>query len=133
VATQKGRRHSKSLTPFTLQLETAAFPAAAAASNCRTKTKPPLIFRSGNNSVVIEYFRTMFLCAAKLRVPVPRNVVRTYMSTLTQAAPHDDECLFMLILGKPGGGKGTISEKILKVSYMLDERCATVTIWCLHF
>ena len=75
----------------------------------------------------------MLLCAAKLRVPVPRNVVRTYMSTLTQAAPHDDECLFMLILGKPGGGKGTISEKILKVSYMLDERCATVTILCLHF
>jgi len=34
------------------------------------------------------------------------------MSTLSQAAP-DDDCRFLLILGKPGGGKGTISGKIL--------------------
>lgn len=67
----------------------------------------------------------MLLCAAKLRVPLPRNVVRTYMSTLTQTAPHDDECLFMLILGKPGGGKGTISGKILKVSRSSDDCCST--------
>lgn len=52
---------------------------------------------------------------AKIRVSrAPRHVVRTYMSTLTQTAPYDDECRFMLILGKPGGGKGTISQKILE-------------------
>jgi len=33
---------------------------------------------------------------------------------MSQPAPQDDECRFMLILGKPGGGKGTISGKILK-------------------
>jgi adenylate kinase family enzyme len=37
------------------------------------------------------------------------------MSTLTVAAPDDLECRFILILGKPGGGKGTISGKILEV------------------
>lgn len=40
---------------------------------------------------------------------------RDFMSTLTLAAPDDLECRFLLILGKPGGGKGTISEKILDV------------------
>jgi len=39
---------------------------------------------------------------------------RGFMSTLTLAAPDDLECRFLLILGKPGGGKGTISGKILK-------------------
>jgi hypothetical protein len=33
---------------------------------------------------------------------------------MTAAAP-DEDCHFALILGKPGGGKGTISGKILKV------------------
>lgn len=63
-------------------------------------------------------------CVAKLRVaPQCRVVVsrrylttQTNMSTLVQTAPHDDECRFLLILGKPGGGKGTISNKILNVS-----------------
>lgn len=51
-------------------------------------------------------------------------MMRTYMSTMAEMAPHDDECQFniidgpprrfMLILGKPGGGKGTISNKILQ-------------------
>ncbi|KAI2506965.1 GTP:AMP phosphotransferase [Fragilaria crotonensis] len=54
------------------------------------------------------------LCVAKLRTPAPRYVVRTYMSTLSQPSPNEDECRFMLILGKPGGGKGTISGKILQ-------------------
>lgn len=35
------------------------------------------------------------------------------MSSLSLAAPEED-CHFALILGKPGGGKGTISGKILK-------------------
>jgi len=38
---------------------------------------------------------------------------RTYMSSMTAQAP-DEESHFALILGKPGGGKGTISGKILK-------------------
>jgi GTPase Era involved in 16S rRNA processing len=37
------------------------------------------------------------------------------MSSLSEAAPDDLECKFILILGKPGGGKGTISGKILEV------------------
>lgn len=43
------------------------------------------------------------------------GVQRSFMSSmpLTQAA---EESHFLLILGKPGGGKGTISKKILKVS-----------------
>ena len=36
------------------------------------------------------------------------------MSTMSQLAP-DEESRFLLILGKPGGGKGTISGKILDV------------------
>ena len=38
------------------------------------------------------------------------------MSSMSVAAP-DDECQFALILGKPGGGKGTISGKLLKVRW----------------
>lgn len=38
------------------------------------------------------------------------------MSTQAIDAPqHDEHPRMMLILGKPGGGKGTISEKILTV------------------
>lgn len=39
---------------------------------------------------------------------------RSFMSSMTVSAPEED-CHFALILGKPGGGKGTISGKILKV------------------
>jgi len=38
---------------------------------------------------------------------------RSFMSSMTVSAPEED-CHFALILGKPGGGKGTISGKILK-------------------
>lgn len=41
---------------------------------------------------------------------------RSFMSTQPVMAPEDESTL-MLILGKPGGGKGTISGKILEVSY----------------
>jgi ribosomal protein S27E len=37
------------------------------------------------------------------------------MSSMTVTSPEEDTH-FALILGKPGGGKGTISGKILKVS-----------------
>ena len=40
---------------------------------------------------------------------------RSFMSTQIQEAPMVEEASMMLILGKPGGGKGTISGKILKV------------------
>ena len=39
---------------------------------------------------------------------------RNFMSSMTVSAPEED-AHFALILGKPGGGKGTISGKILKV------------------
>ena len=39
---------------------------------------------------------------------------RSFMSSMIAAAP-EEEGHFALILGKPGGGKGTISGKILKV------------------
>lgn len=39
---------------------------------------------------------------------------RSFMSSMTVSAPEEDG-RFALILGKPGGGKGTISGKILKV------------------
>ena len=42
------------------------------------------------------------------------GVKRNYMSTQPLASP-EEEPRMMLILGKPGGGKGTISNKILKV------------------
>jgi hypothetical protein len=38
------------------------------------------------------------------------------MSTMTVASP-DEDSHFLLILGKPGGGKGTISNKILEVGF----------------
>jgi len=40
---------------------------------------------------------------------------RNFMSTQPVEQPAEDELGIMLILGKPGGGKGTISGKILKV------------------
>lgn len=40
---------------------------------------------------------------------------RGFMSTMSVASP-EEESHFLLILGKPGGGKGTISKKILHVS-----------------
>lgn len=52
------------------------------------------------------------LCVPKIRVVVRNSICRTYFSTLQQSAPQD-ESHFVLILGKPGGGKGTISNKIL--------------------
>jgi hypothetical protein len=41
---------------------------------------------------------------------------RNFMSSMIAAAP-EEEGHFALILGKPGGGKGTISCKILKVCF----------------
>lgn len=40
---------------------------------------------------------------------------RCQMSTQPCNAPEEETIQMMLILGKPGGGKGTISEKLLKV------------------
>jgi hypothetical protein len=42
-------------------------------------------------------------------------VNRHFMSSMTVASPQEENH-FALILGKPGGGKGTISGKILKVN-----------------
>jgi adenylate kinase len=43
----------------------------------------------------------------------PRATARHFMSSMTVSSP-EEENHFALILGKPGGGKGTISGKILK-------------------
>jgi hypothetical protein len=43
-------------------------------------------------------------------------VNRHFMSSMTVASPQEENH-FALILGKPGGGKGTISGKILKVPH----------------
>lgn len=45
---------------------------------------------------------------------------RSFMSTQALAYP-DEDLNMMLILGKPGGGKGTISGKILKVCTVLSK------------
>ena len=53
-----------------------------------------------------------------------------HMSTMPQAASvPNEESHFALILGKPGGGKGTISGKILKVcSVVLLCACMVVKL-----
>jgi len=55
----------------------------------------------------------MMYCLPRTRMAVRNATYRTYFSTLQQSAPQHDECRFLLILGKPGGGKGTISKKML--------------------
>ena len=42
------------------------------------------------------------------------SLIRSFMSTQALASP-EEESQMVLILGKPGGGKGTISGKILQV------------------
>ena len=54
-------------------------------------------------------------------------VKRSYMSTQTLLAPEEDPRM-MLILGKPGGGKGTISNKILKVRVCVAST-TTLQVW----
>jgi hypothetical protein len=56
----------------------------------------------------------MSLSRSSLREFSSASKLRNFMSSMTAAAP-DEEGHFALILGKPGGGKGTISGKILKV------------------
>ena len=48
---------------------------------------------------------------------------RSFMSTQPLDAPEEESSM-MLMLGKPGGGKGTISNKILKVGI-----CASVFVF----
>lgn len=53
---------------------------------------------------------------------------RSFMSTQPVNAPEEESSM-MLMLGKPGGGKGTISNKILKVGictsvFVIGKFCA---------
>jgi hypothetical protein len=41
--------------------------------------------------------------------------LRNYMSTQPMPCQAEEEPQMLLILGKPGGGKGTISNKLLQV------------------
>lgn len=51
--------------------------------------------------------------AARRTVIGKSGIIRSFMSTQAVSAP-EDEANMLLILGKPGGGKGTISGKILE-------------------
>jgi len=51
-----------------------------------------------------------------------RPLQRGYMSTMPMSDAAEEQAHFLLMLGKPGGGKGTISKKILKVRKKKDER-----------
>jgi putative protein kinase ArgK-like GTPase of G3E family len=52
---------------------------------------------------------------AKALTASPSLQQRCFMSTQAVESP-EEETHFLLILGPPGGGKGTISKKMLKVS-----------------
>ena len=59
------------------------------------------------------------------RLPIFRN--RWMSSTPMMEAAAEEESHFALILGKPGGGKGTISGKILQVRSIRCNECKIVT------
>jgi hypothetical protein len=67
----------------------------------------------------------MRLCSIARRT-VMSGQKKGFMSSMTAAAPEEDSH-FALILGKPGGGKGTISGKILKVSAAVE---LLLRWWC---
>jgi hypothetical protein len=50
----------------------------------------------------------------RLAVVVAQQQQRSFLATSPKLNAEEESCM-MLILGKPGGGKGTISGKILKV------------------
>mmetsp|Transcript_12556 Transcript_12556/g.19444 ORF Transcript_12556/g.19444 Transcript_12556/m.19444 type:complete len:264 (+) Transcript_12556:179-970(+) len=53
-------------------------------------------------------------CCQQFKSATSMNIMsRSFMSTMSLSHPEEDSH-FLLILGKPGGGKGTISGKILK-------------------
>ena len=54
--------------------------------------------------------------AATCSVAFRRPAARSFMSTQAVATAAEEESNMVLILGKPGGGKGTISNKIIRVS-----------------
>ena len=56
---------------------------------------------------------------------------RSMSATPLMEAEAEEESRFALILGKPGGGKGTISGKILKVrgSYGYETTCKKIWIF----
>jgi hypothetical protein len=54
-----------------------------------------------------------FLATAGKGAAMP---LRNYMSTQPMSCQAEEEPQMLLILGKPGGGKGTISNKLLQVS-----------------
>lgn len=63
---------------------------------------------------VVSSKTTMMKMMSSASASCPRATARHFMSSMTVASP-EEENHFALILGKPGGGKGTISGKILQV------------------
>eukprot|EP00550_Attheya_septentrionalis_P004327 CAMPEP_0198279852 /NCGR_PEP_ID=MMETSP1449-20131203/68_1 /TAXON_ID=420275 /ORGANISM="Attheya septentrionalis, Strain CCMP2084" /LENGTH=249 /DNA_ID=CAMNT_0043975079 /DNA_START=137 /DNA_END=886 /DNA_ORIENTATION=- len=53
-------------------------------------------------------------CASMIRMPLAQRCSVLNRTFASAAAAQNSEGHFLLILGKPGGGKGTISGKILK-------------------
>jgi hypothetical protein len=64
------------------------------------------------------------------QVQIPAIQHRSFMSTQALSSA-EEESHMLLILGKPGGGKGTISGKILKVC-MVDLNGAVWGVWGVH-
>jgi hypothetical protein len=52
--------------------------------------------------------------------PASVGIQRSFMSSMPLSQP-EEESHFLLMLGKPGGGKGTISKKILDVRISLSD------------
>jgi hypothetical protein len=71
-------------------------------------------FRGGCRSLSVCKMTTMSEAAMS----------RQFMSSMSVAHPEEQENHFALILGKPGGGKGTISGKILKVGGSSGKWCS---------
>jgi len=98
--------YSSCSSPFTEQLEThnmftTCTVRVSLAGRCAASSSTAMMMMMSRRTTVQ---RSSFSTAVK----------RSYMSTQPVAAP-EEEPRMMLILGKPGGGKGTISKKILQV------------------
>jgi hypothetical protein len=81
--------------------------------------QPPQIQKSACTAAAAAS-RTVSISSRTTRLlpPLPQYTARcNYMSTQPCSSPEEDAVQMMLILGKPGGGKGTISEKLLKVCH----------------
>jgi predicted Ser/Thr protein kinase len=71
------------------------------------------VFASPTTTASSSSLRRFLATAGKGAAIMP---LRNYMSTQPMSCQAEEEPQMLLILGKPGGGKGTISNKLLQVS-----------------